>query len=97
MHNDELAAYRNYCFLSGVEELWSGITFDHVEQKMSWKSSCQVNAVISLCEMQDEDVCQDLANSSQRYVKGMVSACIKSNKYIKVTEKNIVRIKAKKF
>ncbi|XP_017349177.1 putative interleukin-17 receptor E-like [Ictalurus punctatus] len=60
-------------FKNRVEELWSGITFDHVEQKMSWKSSCQVNAVISLCEMQDEDVCQDLANSSQRYVKGMVT------------------------
>ncbi|KAK3518060.1 hypothetical protein QTP70_033286 [Hemibagrus guttatus] len=60
-------------FKNRVEELWSGITFDPVEETLSWEASCQVNAVISLCEMQDQGLCQDLPNSSQRYFKGMVS------------------------
>lgn len=63
----------------GVEELWTGISFDPVEETLSWEASCQVNAVISLCELQDQGVCQDLANSSQRYVKGMVSSCIQNH------------------
>ncbi|KAB5542211.1 hypothetical protein PHYPO_G00088880 [Pangasianodon hypophthalmus] len=60
-------------FKNRVEELWSGITFDPEEETLSWEASCQVNAVISLCELQDQGVCQDLANSSQRYVKRMVT------------------------
>ncbi|XP_027006936.2 putative interleukin-17 receptor E-like [Tachysurus fulvidraco] len=60
-------------FKNRVEELWTGISFDPVEETLSWEASCQVNVVISLCELQDQGVCQDLANSSQRYVKGMVS------------------------
>ncbi|XP_060759608.1 putative interleukin-17 receptor E-like [Neoarius graeffei] len=60
-------------FKNRVEELWSGITFDPKEETLSWEASCQVHAVISLCELQDQDVCQDLADSSQRYVKGMMT------------------------
>ncbi|KAF7694044.1 putative interleukin-17 receptor E-like [Silurus meridionalis] len=60
-------------FKNRVEELWSGITFDPVEETISWEASCQVNAVISLCELQEQGVCQQLANSSQKYVKGMVT------------------------
>lgn len=78
--------YTNFCFFSpGVEELWSGITFDYVEETLSWESACRVNVVISLCELQDKGVCKDLANSSQTYAKGMVSACIK---YIKALKNN---------
>ncbi|KAI5617810.1 putative interleukin-17 receptor E-like, partial [Silurus asotus] len=60
-------------FKNRVEELWSGITFDPVEETISWEASCQVNAVISLCELQEQGMCQQLANSSQKYVKGMVT------------------------
>ncbi|KAF5906781.1 putative interleukin-17 receptor E-like, partial [Clarias magur] len=60
-------------FKKRFEELWSGINFDPVEETLSWQASCQVNAVISLCELQDQGMCQDLANSSQRYIKGMVT------------------------
>lgn len=70
--NEELLTRNLYCF-SGVEELWSGITFDPVEETLSWEAACHVDAVITLCELQDGDACQDLANSSQKYAKKKVS------------------------
>ncbi|XP_066525732.1 interleukin-17 receptor E-like protein [Hoplias malabaricus] len=60
-------------FKNRIEELWSGITFDPVEETLSWEASCNVKATISLCERQDGGVCQDLLNSSQKYIKGRVS------------------------
>ncbi|XP_036433270.1 putative interleukin-17 receptor E-like isoform X2 [Colossoma macropomum] len=60
-------------FENRVEELWSGITFDPIEETLSWEATCHVNAVIRLCELQDGDTCQDFANSSQTYMKGKVT------------------------
>ncbi|KAL7827894.1 hypothetical protein AOLI_G00310460 [Acnodon oligacanthus] len=60
-------------FKNRVEELWSGITFDPVEETLSWEAACHVNAVISLCELQDGAMCQDFANSSHTYMKGKVT------------------------
>ncbi|TSK13184.1 Interleukin-17 receptor C [Bagarius yarrelli] len=60
-------------FKNSIEELWSGINFDPLEGTLSWEASCQVSAVISLCELQDQGMCQDLANSSRKYIKGKVS------------------------
>ncbi|XP_072529586.1 interleukin-17 receptor E-like protein [Salminus brasiliensis] len=60
-------------FKNRVEELWSGITFDPVEEKLSWEAVCHVDATITLCELQEGGVCQDLANSSQSHVKRKVT------------------------
>ncbi|KAI4887832.1 hypothetical protein NFI96_026529 [Prochilodus magdalenae] len=60
-------------FKNRVEELWSGITFDPVEETLSWEAACRVNADITLCELQSKEVCRDLANSSRTYSNGKVT------------------------
>nr|XP_046153635.1 putative interleukin-17 receptor E-like isoform X2 [Oncorhynchus gorbuscha] len=52
-------------FRDNLEELWSGINFDPVEELLSWEPVCPVVAVISLCQKQGDDECDDLAGSSQ--------------------------------
>ncbi|XP_024232591.1 putative interleukin-17 receptor E-like [Oncorhynchus tshawytscha] len=52
-------------FRDNLEELWSGINFDPVEELLSWEPVCPVVAVISLCQKQGYDECDDLAGSSQ--------------------------------
>ena len=48
-----------------LEELWSGISFEPLEGKLSWVPSCHVTAVVALCEIQEDGMCVDLPNSSQ--------------------------------
>ncbi|KAG9280406.1 putative interleukin-17 receptor E-like [Astyanax mexicanus] len=60
-------------FKDRVEELWSGITFDPVEETLSWEAACQVDATVNLCELQEGGVCQELASSSQTIVKRKVT------------------------
>ncbi|KAJ8392262.1 hypothetical protein AAFF_G00078300 [Aldrovandia affinis] len=52
-------------FRNRTDELWSGVTFDSEREVLSWEPACPVKAVITLCQSQGENVCQDLANSSQ--------------------------------
>ncbi|CAB1316998.1 unnamed protein product [Coregonus sp. 'balchen'] len=52
-------------FSKGLEELWSGINFDPVEEALSWEPVCPVAVVISLCQKRGDDECDDLAGSSQ--------------------------------
>uniref|UniRef100_A0A4W4HAE2 Interleukin-17 receptor C/E N-terminal domain-containing protein n=1 Tax=Electrophorus electricus TaxID=8005 RepID=A0A4W4HAE2_ELEEL len=60
-------------FKHRVEELWSGIAFDPVTGTLSWEAACHINAVVSLCELHDGGMCEDLAHSHQTYVKGKVT------------------------
>lgn len=57
---------------SDVEELWSGVAFDVVEQMLSWEPACQTEVVVSLCQKTGEDICQNLANASQSVPKRKV-------------------------
>ncbi|KAK6315033.1 hypothetical protein J4Q44_G00145620 [Coregonus suidteri] len=52
-------------FKDRLEELWSGINFDPVEEALSWEPVCPVAVVISLCQKRGDDECDDLAGSSQ--------------------------------
>ncbi|CAN9508282.1 unnamed protein product [Ophioblennius macclurei] len=52
-------------FKDRIEELWTGITFDPLEEALIWKPGCPVTAVASLCQKRDETVCADLPGSSQ--------------------------------
>lgn len=54
-------------FKKNVEELWSGAVFDPVQETLSWEAACKVTAVITLCELRDEGMCEDLANSTRKY------------------------------
>lgn len=64
------------CFVqwstTDMEELWSGVAFDAVQQMLSWEPACQTEAVVSLCQKTSEDVCQNLANASQSVSKRKV-------------------------
>uniref|UniRef100_A0A4W5RAY1 Interleukin-17 receptor C/E N-terminal domain-containing protein n=1 Tax=Hucho hucho TaxID=62062 RepID=A0A4W5RAY1_9TELE len=55
-------------FRDRLEELWSGINFDPVQEVLSWEPVCPVAAVISLCQKQGDDECDDLAGSSQTLI-----------------------------
>ncbi|XP_029969851.1 putative interleukin-17 receptor E-like isoform X2 [Salarias fasciatus] len=52
-------------FSERVEELWTGITFDPLEENLIWKPACPVTAVASLCQKRDDRVCVDLPGSPQ--------------------------------
>uniref|UniRef100_A0A3P8T755 Interleukin 17 receptor E like n=1 Tax=Amphiprion percula TaxID=161767 RepID=A0A3P8T755_AMPPE len=52
-------------FKDRVEELWSGITFDPLEETLLWEPSCPITAVAALCQEQENGVCLDLPQSSQ--------------------------------
>ena len=55
----------------GVAELWFGVTFDPMEEELSWQPACPVDVVVSLCQMGAEGVCQDLPHAAKatRYSK----------------------------
>lgn len=57
---------------SDMEELWSGVVFDAVEQMLSWEPACQTEVVVSLCQKTGQDVCHNLANASQSVSKRKV-------------------------
>lgn len=52
-------------FKDRLEELWSGITFDPLEETLIWEPSCPITAVAALCQKQEDGVCLDLPQSSQ--------------------------------
>lgn len=60
-------------FKNRTEELWSGMTFDPVEETLAWEPACQVEASVTLCQMLERGVCQDLVNSTQTSTKGKVT------------------------
>ncbi|XP_072529825.1 interleukin-17 receptor E-like protein isoform X2 [Salminus brasiliensis] len=57
-------------FKNNMEELWSGVTYDHYTQTLSWKPACPVKAVVSLCHAAVPKTCLDFGNvslSSERH------------------------------
>nr|XP_020456910.1 putative interleukin-17 receptor E-like isoform X2 [Monopterus albus] len=52
-------------FKDRLEELWYGVTFDPLEQMLSWLPPCQVSAVVTLCQKSKDSVCVDLPHASQ--------------------------------
>ncbi|XP_034382669.1 putative interleukin-17 receptor E-like isoform X2 [Cyclopterus lumpus] len=52
-------------FKHRLEELWSGILFDPLEETLSWKLACPVTAVVVLCQKKEDGVCVDLPQASQ--------------------------------
>ena len=48
-----------------TDQLWFGVTFDPMEQELSWQPSCPVDVVVSLCQIGAEDVCEDLPHANQ--------------------------------
>ncbi|XP_069048554.1 interleukin-17 receptor E-like protein isoform X2 [Lepisosteus oculatus] len=52
-------------FKNNTEELWSGITYNSAAQELSWKPVCPIDAKINLCWTSRENLCLDLANTSQ--------------------------------
>uniref|UniRef100_A0A4W5R9Z9 Interleukin-17 receptor C/E N-terminal domain-containing protein n=1 Tax=Hucho hucho TaxID=62062 RepID=A0A4W5R9Z9_9TELE len=65
-------------FRDRLEELWSGINFDPVQEVLSWEPVCPVAAVISLCQKQGDDECDDLAGSSQTLIMEKVRCLYQS-------------------
>ncbi|XP_031438619.1 uncharacterized protein il17rel [Clupea harengus] len=59
-------------FKNNMEELWSGVAFDSVQQILSWEPACQTEVVVTLCQKTGESVCQNLADASQSVTKGKV-------------------------
>ncbi|XP_023121651.2 putative interleukin-17 receptor E-like isoform X1 [Amphiprion ocellaris] len=60
-------------FKDRVEELWSGITFDPLEETLLWEPSCPITAVAALCQKQENGVCLDLPQSSQNVSREKVT------------------------
>lgn len=57
-----------------MEELWSGISFDALEGRLSWEPACPVAAVVALCQMKEEGgACADLPHASQNASAGKVN------------------------
>lgn len=52
-------------FTHRLEELWSGVLFDPVEETLSWEPACPVTAVVALCQKKEDGVCVDLPHASQ--------------------------------
>ncbi|KAM9328386.1 interleukin-17 receptor E-like protein [Pholidichthys leucotaenia] len=52
-------------FEDRLEELWSGITFDPLEETLLWDPACSVTALVALCEKQADGTCVDLPNSAR--------------------------------
>ncbi|KAM6986275.1 interleukin-17 receptor E-like protein [Aplochiton taeniatus] len=51
-------------FKDRLEELWTGVNFDPVEETLSWQAACSVAAVVSLCQLEEGGVCENLPNAS---------------------------------
>ncbi|XP_051247838.1 putative interleukin-17 receptor E-like isoform X2 [Dicentrarchus labrax] len=52
-------------FKDRLEELWFGITFDPLEEMLSWEPACPVTVVVALCDKREDGVCVDLTHTSQ--------------------------------
>ncbi|KAF6719655.1 putative interleukin-17 receptor E-like [Oryzias melastigma] len=57
-------------FKDRLEELWSGITFDPLEEALLWEPACPVTAEAGLCEKREDGTCADLPHSSQIVSRG---------------------------
>ncbi|XP_056133839.1 interleukin-17 receptor E-like [Lampris incognitus] len=60
-------------FKDRVEELWFGVSFDLVEEALSWEPACPTLAVISLCQKGEEDMCMDLPHAMQTAGRGKIT------------------------
>ncbi|XP_074554661.1 interleukin-17 receptor E-like protein [Halichoeres trimaculatus] len=60
-------------FKDRVEELWFGITFDPLEETLSWEPACPVSAVVGLCQEREDGVCVDLPHASQNVSRAKIS------------------------
>lgn len=63
---------KDCCTRPGLEELWSGITFDPLEEALLWEPACPVTAEAGLCEKREDGTCADLPHSSQIVSRGKV-------------------------
>ncbi|XP_026217591.1 putative interleukin-17 receptor E-like isoform X2 [Anabas testudineus] len=52
-------------FKDRLEELWFGVTFDPLEQTLSWEPACPVSAVVALCQKREDGVCVALPHTTQ--------------------------------
>lgn len=59
---------------AGLEELWHGITFDPLEEALSWEPACPVAAVVALCQKREDDICVALPLSSHNVMREKVAA-----------------------
>lgn len=57
---------------AGLEELWSGITFDPEEAALSWTPGCPVAAVAELCQKGEADECDALPHASKNVTREKV-------------------------
>ncbi|XP_062238783.1 putative interleukin-17 receptor E-like [Platichthys flesus] len=60
-------------FKDRLKELWSGITFDPLEETLSWELACPVATVVALCQTREDGVCVDLPNASRYVSRGKIS------------------------
>ncbi|XP_078138346.1 interleukin-17 receptor E-like protein [Centroberyx gerrardi] len=60
-------------FKDRLEELWFGVTFDPMEETLSWEPACPVAAVIALCQKGEDGVCVDLPHASQTVGRGKIT------------------------
>ncbi|XP_072233852.1 interleukin-17 receptor E-like protein [Leuresthes tenuis] len=60
-------------FIDRLEELWSGITFDPLEETLLWEPACSVTAVVALCQKREDGVCLDLPRSSQNVSRNKIT------------------------
>ncbi|XP_048123672.1 uncharacterized protein il17rel isoform X1 [Alosa alosa] len=58
-------------FKNNMEELWSGVAFDSVEQMLSWEPACQTDVDVTLCQRNGE-VCENLPKATQSVSKTKV-------------------------
>lgn len=59
---------------AGLEELWFGVTFDPLEQTLSWEPACPVTAALALCQKTENGVCVALPQTSQNVSREKVEA-----------------------
>ncbi|XP_040885643.1 putative interleukin-17 receptor E-like isoform X2 [Toxotes jaculatrix] len=60
-------------FRDRLEELWFGVTFDPLEETLSWESACPVTAVATLCQKRGDGACVDLPHASQNVSRGKIT------------------------
>ncbi|XP_034434294.1 putative interleukin-17 receptor E-like [Hippoglossus hippoglossus] len=59
-------------FKDRLKELWFGITFDPLEETLSWELVCPVATVVALCQTRKDGVCVDLPNASRNVSRGKI-------------------------
>lgn len=59
---------------TGLEELWFGVTFDPLEQTLSWEPACPVTAAVAMCQKREDGNCVALPHTSQNVSREKVQA-----------------------